>query len=173
MRDTSNVSDEPALPYVPSPGDGNFSRLYSDYEVFEDAVFGDIDGNGNNYDALLILVADVPNEEQLTSYSVAEAPSLFYAAVVLVENPPTKIDDYKATNPVFLGDRIIPQSFFIEDNLAKITYLTRAPGEDFSVEPSVLESVELRLEGENLSIISAKGLTYVISWHPRAYPSSH
>jgi hypothetical protein len=180
VRDASNVSDDPSLPYIPSIGEATYFidgkevnlRAYFPFGkdlplpqcvyptirnafalTYDSEILGDIDGDGDDKDALVIF-ADASTEERVNLYAVAENPALFYAAVVLYDdNVPNEFGSmgkYRATNSVFLGDRIIPQSYYLEDNLVKIEYLTRAPGEGFSIEPSVLETIELQFHGENL-----------------------
>lgn len=104
--------------------------------VFGEPALGDIDGDGDD-DAVLILVNDPGG-----------SGTFYYAAIA------ANIDgEYKGTDTILLGDRIAPQTFYIEGGRAKVNYADRAPGEDFSVKPSIGKSIHLQFNPENLKLI--------------------
>ncbi|MFC1615013.1 META domain-containing protein [Patescibacteria group bacterium] len=97
--------------------------------VFGEPVFGDIDKDGDD-DAVLILVNDLGG-----------SGTFYYAAIA------ANIDgEYKGTDTILLGDRILPQKFYIDDNRAKIEYLNREFGESFTIQPSVEKALHLKFE---------------------------
>ncbi|HUQ30041.1 MAG TPA: META domain-containing protein [Candidatus Paceibacterota bacterium] len=57
---------------------------------------------------------------------------------------------YVGSEGVFLGDRIAPQTTEIKGNLVVVNYAHRAPGESFTVAPSVGKSVHLLLDPKTL-----------------------
>lgn len=104
--------------------------------VFGEPAFGDIDRDGDD-DAVLILIND------------SGGSGTFYYATIAAN-----IDgEYKGTDTILLGDRIAPQTFYVEDNRAKVNYADRAHGEDFSISPSMGKSLHLQFEPETLSLI--------------------
>ena len=104
--------------------------------VFGDPAFGDVDGDGDD-DAVVILA----NE--------SGGSGTFYYAAIAVNSG----GRYRGTDTVFLGDRIVPRTFYVEDNRAKITYADRAHDEPFSEEPSIERSVHLQFDPESLILI--------------------
>src|SRR5690606_36447295 len=60
---------------------------------------------------------------------------------------------YKGTDAILLGDRISPQNFYVEGNKAVVDYVKRNFGENFSVEPSVAESLYITFDPENFQLI--------------------
>lgn len=78
---------------------------------------------------------------------------LFFYVGISLRVSDIKLKEYEPTNSVFLGDRIIPKSFSIENETLKIDYLTRAPNEDFSVGPTILKRAYLKLEKGELKMI--------------------
>ena len=48
--------------------------------------------------------------------------------------------NYKGTQTVFIGDRIVPQSISISGGIVTVTYLDRKAEEALSAEPTILES---------------------------------
>ncbi|MFC1720737.1 META domain-containing protein [Patescibacteria group bacterium] len=97
--------------------------------VFGEPVFGDIDKDGDD-DAVLILVNDPGG-----------SGTFYYAAIAANIN-----GEYKGTDTILLGDRIVPQKFYIDDNRAKIEYLNREFGESFAIQPSVEKALHLKFE---------------------------
>jgi len=104
--------------------------------VFGEPFFGDIDNDGDP-DAVIILV----NEP-------GGSGTFFYGAIAVNIN-----GEYKGTDSIFLGDRIAPQSFYIRDNRAVINYADRAPGESFTVAPSIAKTIYLQADAETLNLI--------------------
>lgn len=49
---------------------------------------------------------------------------------------------YKGTNALFIGDRISPESVFIQNGIATLKYLDREPDEPFAAEPTVPKTIE-------------------------------
>ena len=114
------------------PGSASKNKL----SIFGEPVFGDIDQDGDD-DAVVILVNDLGG-----------SGTFYYAAIA------ANIDgEYKGTDAIFLGDRIAPQTFYIQDNRAKINYVDRAVGEDFSVQPSIGKSIHLQFDPVSLRLI--------------------
>lgn len=58
---------------------------------------------------------------------------IFIYAAAYVSGPV----NYKATDAVFLGDRVSPQSISVKNGMATITYLDRKPDEPLAAEPTV------------------------------------
>ena len=104
--------------------------------VFSEPVLGDVDGDGDD-DAVVILVNDPGGS------------GTFYYAVIAAN-----VDgEHKGTDAILLGDRILPQAFYIEDNRAKVDYLDRAFDEPFSVDPSIKKSVHIQFDPETFQLI--------------------
>jgi heat shock protein HslJ len=107
--------------------------------VFGEPALGDIDGDGDD-DAVVILVND------------SGGSGRFYYAVIAANIN----GEYKGTDAILLGDRISPQSFYVQDRRAVVNYVVRAPSEDFSVQPSIGKSLHLQFEAETLRLIQVE-----------------
>jgi hypothetical protein len=112
--------------------------------VFGQPVFGDLDGDGRN-DAALILLRHPSG-----------SGSFYYVAAALNED-----GSWQGTNAVFLGDRITLKKVMIRDSVIVVRYLDRRPGEAMTDPPSVgktstLAVKEGRLEDANLSAPSSR-----------------
>lgn len=114
------------------PGSASKNKLI----VFGEPSFGDIDGDGDD-DAVLILVNQTGG-----------SGTFYYAAISV------NVDGhYKGTDAILLGDRISPQNFYVEGNKAVVNYVKRNFGEDFSVQPSVAESLYMTFDPESFQLI--------------------
>ena len=60
---------------------------------------------------------------------------------------------YQGTDAILLGDRVIPQQYYIEDNRGKVEYLTRAFNESFAIAPSHNKSIHLQYDRESFRLI--------------------
>lgn len=104
--------------------------------VFGEPVYGDIDKDGDD-DAILILV----NES-------GGSGTFYYVAIS------ANVDgEYKGTDAILLGDRILVESLKIEDSRAKVNYLVRAQDEPFTTEPSVKKALHLQFDAETLRLV--------------------
>lgn len=107
--------------------------------LFGEPAYGDIDRDGDD-DAVVILVNDAGG-----------SGTFYYAAIA------ANIDgEYKGTDTILLGDRIAPQTFYIEGNRAIVNYVVRAPGEPFTAQPSIGESLHLQFDPESLMLITVE-----------------
>ena len=112
------------------------SATKNSVSVFGEPAFGDIDGDGDD-DAVLLLVNN------------SGGSGMFYYAAIAAN-----IDGkYQGTDTIFLGDRIAPQNFSIDDGRAKINYAERKPGEAMIAQPSVGKSLHLQFDKETLRLI--------------------
>jgi hypothetical protein len=123
-----------------APGAATKSRT----TVFGQPVFGDLDSDGGN-DAALILLRQPGG-----------SGSFYYVAAALRDN-----GSWRGTNAVFLGDRITLQKVVILDGVIVVRYRDRRPGEAMTDPPSVgktkaLAVKEGRLENPNLSVPSSR-----------------
>lgn len=104
-------------------------------QMFGSPVTGDLDGDGDSDAA--ILLENNPG-----------GSGTFYYAVLALNNNGV----YKATNSMFLGDRIAPQTIEIRDGRAVYNYAIRKSGEAFSVPPSIGKSTWVYLDVKNNKI---------------------
>lgn len=115
-----------------APGSASKNTL----TVFGEPSYGDIDNDGDD-DAVLILVNQPGG-----------SGTFYYAALSL------NVDGvHKGTDAILLGDRISPQNFYLDGNKAIVNYVKRNISEDFSVEPSVAESLYITVNPENFQLI--------------------
>ncbi len=110
---------------------GSASRMET--RVFGQLVYGDLDGDGDE-DAALLLVQDFGASG--TFYYVAAAHKVSGA--------------YAGTNAVLLGDRIAPQNVLIADGVVVANYAVREPQEPMTARPSLHVSKYLTLEKDAL-----------------------
>jgi heat shock protein HslJ len=102
------------------------------YSVHGTPVYGDLDGNGVE-DAALIII-----------HSPGGTGTFYYAAAVIQEG-----GRYRGTNTLFLGDRIVPEALLIKDQHVIVSYLDRRPSEPMIATPNV---------GKRLSLVLAEGI---------------
>lgn len=115
------------------------SATKNSVSIFGEPAFGDIDGDGDA-DAVVLLVNDPGGS------------GIFYYAAIAVN-----IDgEYKGTDAILLGDRIVPQTFRVNGNKAEVNYAVRASGEDFSVAPSIGKRMYLQFNPETLQLIQVE-----------------
>lgn len=92
--------------------------------MFGEPVMGDLDKDGDE-DAAILLANDLGGS------------GTFYYAVLAINNNGV----YKATETMFLGDRIAPQTINIMEGRAVYNFAERKAGEPFSTMPSIGKSV--------------------------------
>ena len=109
---------------VEAPGSATRTKI----SVFGKPVYGDIDGDGEE-DTALLLVEDPGGSG--TFYYVAASINLDGA--------------YRGTNAVLLGDRIAPQNVRIRNGVIFANYADRQEGEPMASRPSVGKSKYLTL----------------------------
>lgn len=102
-------------------------------QYFGNEATGDLNGDGTP-DIAFLLTQD-------TSGS-----GTFYYAVAALKTA----DGYQGTSAVLLGDRIAPQTTEITDGKLIVNYAERAPGEPMTTQPSVGESLFLKLDPATL-----------------------
>lgn len=119
-----------AVPAAP----GSASQIVTRY--FGNAVSTDLNGDGRP-DIVFLLTQN------------AGGSGTFYYAVAALNTP----QGYEGTHAFFLGDRIAPQPTDVgPDGTIIVNYADRAPGENFSVPPSVGTSRYLRFDPSSLSL---------------------
>ena len=99
------------------------SLTKSTLNVF-DSMYGDLDGDGDT-DAAVWLVNDPGGTGRF-----------FYGAFIINNNGVSK-----ATNSIFLGDRIAPQNINIKDGRAVYNFSERGPNDPMSADPSIGASI--------------------------------
>jgi hypothetical protein len=111
---------------------GSASKIITRY--FGNEIVKDLDGDGSLDTAFLVT--------QETG-----GTGLFYYVVAALN----KEGGYEGTQGLFLGDRIAPQNTVDAPGRSfLVTYADRAPGEDFSIQPSVGKSIRLLLDVQNM-----------------------
>jgi hypothetical protein len=98
--------------------------------VFGEPVYGDLDNDGDK-DATMLLENDPGGS------------GTFYYAVLVINNGN---DGFKATNVVFLGDRVAPQTVEIHDGRALFNYAVRKGDEPMTAQPSIGKSLWINLD---------------------------
>lgn len=88
--------------------------------MFSQPVYGDLNGDGDAQDAAVLLVSDTGG-----------SGSFFYAFLAI-----KKDGAYTATNALYLGDRIAPQTIEIRDGRAVYNYAERKADEPMTAHPS-------------------------------------
>lgn len=96
--------------------------------VVSEPVFGDLNNDGKE-DAALFLVQDPGG-----------SGTFYYIAVAIAKD-----GIYHGTNAVLLGDRVIPRTIHIRNNVIIVNYVDRLPDEPMSTPPSLVKSMSLRL----------------------------
>lgn len=114
-----------------TPGSATKNTL----QMFGEPVMGDLDADGDQDAALLF--ANNPG-----------GSGTFYYAVLAMNNNNT----YRATDSMFLGDRIAPQTVEIRDGRAVYNFAERKAGESFAVQPSVGKSVWVNYDAKTNQI---------------------
>ncbi len=114
-----------------APGSATKNKV----SIFGEPVVGDLDKDGDS-DAAVLLVNNPGGS------------GTFYYAVLAINNSGT----YKATETMFLGDRIAPQTVEIQEGRAVYNYAERKAGEAMSVQPSVGKSLWVHYDAKNNQI---------------------
>jgi hypothetical protein len=105
---------------------GSATKLVT--QVFGQAVYGDISGDGAA-DAAMIVTQEMGGT------------GTFYYLVAAIA---TEGGGENAGNTIFLGDRIAPQNITIENGMITVNYADRAQGESFTVEPHIGHTTRVR-----------------------------
>jgi hypothetical protein len=114
--------------------------------VWKRPVFGDLDGDGDD-DAALLLIHDPGG-----------SGTFFYVTVAIHSN-----GRYQGINTFLMGDRITPKDLAIRDRMIVASYADRRPNEPFSTTPSVDRTIALILQNGQLSATaSTDGLDQII-----------
>jgi hypothetical protein len=100
------------------------SAIKNKIMIFGEPVYGDLDEDGDK-DAAILLV------------NSSGGTGSFYYAVLGINNGK---QGYKASNTIFLGDRIAPQTIEIHDGRALFNYAVRKESEPMSARPSIGKS---------------------------------
>ena len=108
--------------------------------VFGQPVFGDLNEDGNE-DAALLLV-----------HQPGGSGTFYYVAVALNAN-----GGFRGTNAVLLGDRIAPQTIEIRNGVVIANYADRRPEESMAVSPSVGISKYLVIKAGKLVTMEPMG----------------
>lgn len=104
--------------------------------VFGDPVLGDLDRDGD-VDVVMLL----QNE--------SGGSGVFYYAVLGIND---NNNTYKATETMYIGDRIAPQTINIIDGRAVINYVIRKEGEPMTARPSIGKSLWVHYDSKNNQI---------------------
>jgi heat shock protein HslJ len=107
--------------------------------MFGKPQFGDMNRDGED-DALVIL-----------TLTTGGSGTFYYAAIAANVN-----GEYQGTDAILLGDRITPQTHFVQNERGMVNYLVRNPGESFAIQPSLQQSLHLQLDKENLRLIQVE-----------------
>lgn len=121
---TDGRSESPAAP-------GSAMKMMT--AVRRQPVYGDLDGNGDE-DAALLLV-----------HNPGGSGTFYYAAAAVNVN-----GRYQGTQAVLLGDRIIPLDIGIRNDAVVINYADRRPEEPMSAASSVNKTTVLILKNDKL-----------------------
>jgi hypothetical protein len=105
---------------------GSASKLVT--QVFGQAVYGDISGDGAK-DAAMIVTQNMGGS------------GVFYYLVAAIA---TEAGGENAGNAIFLGDRIAPQNISIENGMITVNYADRSLEESFTVEPHIDQTLRVR-----------------------------
>ena len=97
------------------------SAIIEETTLMDKIAYGDINADGKADTALF-----------LARYGGGSGTFIYVAA--FVSGPVT----YRGTEAVFIGDRIAPQSIFINGEIVTVEYLDREPDEALAAEPTVL-----------------------------------
>lgn len=103
--------------------------------LFGEPVLGDLDKDGDN-DAALLLVNEPGGS------------GTFYYSVLAIYTDGV----YKATDAMLLGDRISPQTVEIQDGRAVYNFAERKVGESFQVPPSIGKSIWVNYDSKSNQI---------------------
>lgn len=103
-------------------------------KIFGNPVIGDLNGDGVQADAAIILTQDLGGS------------GTFYYLVASVKN----FYGYKGSNAVFLGDRIEIDKLNIKNGIIELTYLDRAEKDSMADKPSIRKAFSLKVEGSVL-----------------------
>ncbi len=115
--------------------------------VWKRPVFGDLDGDGDD-DAALLLIQDPGG-----------SGTFFYVTAAIRSN-----GRYQGINTFLMGDRITPKDLAIRNRMIVATYADRRPNEPFSTTPSVDRTIALILQNGQLSATaSTDGLDQIIN----------
>lgn len=131
-----------------APGSATLIRTL----VFGEPVSGDIDGDGDE-DAALLLVHDPGG-----------SGTFYYLAAAMNEN-----GTYRGTNGVFLGDRIAPQNIDIRSGAVLANYADRAPGEPMTARPSIGTTKYALLKNNSLEAVETSKDDLIIVKHPAPF----
>ncbi len=108
--------------------------------AFGEPVFGDLNGDGTE-DAALLLV-----------HTPGGGGTFYYVSAALNAD-----GGFRGTNAVLLGDRIAPQTIEIRDGVMIANYAERGPGEPISTPPSFGVSKYLVVEAGELTTLHSRG----------------
>ena len=117
--------------------------------VFGTPVAGDLDGDGDE-DAALILI-----------HRTGGSGSFYYLAAAIRE-----AGGYRGTNAIFLGDRIAPQKVEIRNGVVLVNYADRLPGEPMTSSLGVRVTQYVALRDGELKAAEpfAPGMQWVEGW---------
>ena len=108
----------------------------STYRYFGNGATGDLNGD------------KIPDTAFLVTAETGGS-GLFYYVVVAIQNNA----GYKALNPIFIGDRIAPQSTQIQSGVLTVNYADRKEGEPFTTSPSLGKTLKLKIsEGKLVEV---------------------
>lgn len=104
--------------------------------LFGEPAYGDIDGDGDQ-DAVLLLVSNSGG-----------SGTFYYAAMADNFNRL-----YRGTDSILLGDRIAPQTYYIQGNKAIVNYAVRPAGAPMTARNSEGESLYLQIDPKTFRLI--------------------
>jgi heat shock protein HslJ len=106
---------------------GSTSKIITRY--FGNVAMGDIDGDGTADKAYLL------------TQETGGSGTFFYVTALL-----NKSDGFVTVQPLFIGDRIAPQTTEVKNGQVIVNYVQRKSGESFAVQPSIGKSLYLKLD---------------------------
>jgi hypothetical protein len=114
---------------------GPGSAVKETVSIFGEPVYADLDSDGDDDVAVLLV------------HNGGGSGTFYYAALVMRDGTV-----YKATNAMYLGDRIAPQTVEVRDGRAVFNYAERRSDEPMTALPSIGKSVWVHYDKESHTI---------------------
>lgn len=102
------------------------SGFNEEFYILEETAEGDINGD-KKVDYVFYITRS------------AGVSGVFLYALAYISNP----INYKTSNAIYLGDRLVPKEISIENGIVYASYLDRDQNEPFSVEPTISKTTQI------------------------------